>query len=464
MKSTVSAAAVYCERARNGTTADARIRSPPIVGVPCLTTCAGRPLRADLLAEVPRGAALDELRPDHDGGDHRDQAGDQDTDHARAKFVDRGGDAFEPDRARGLHEDRVARADSRRARRRRRPRSASGRPDHAARTRGRARPRRSPRSPSSARERADLAVVRAERRAELGHLAEDRDAPAVAGPLGEVVERGAHRVGVRVVGVVDHEARRPGAAAPRRASGESAIAATPSCGAVERKPERVVGDAARRACSRRWCRCVNGSSSSTRLRRRARSASRRRLAFDVVRIEAPDRRCRRARDTARAPAQRAGTTAVPAWRERRDRLGVRLARRARPCRRARGARARSCVTTTTSGRAIAQSAAICPRPRIPISVTSTAVVGLEPADGERQADLVVVARLGPDRRRVRRAERAEDVLRRRLARRADDRDDACVALRADERRRARRARPPDRRGRASPRRARERRRRSRRPC
>ena len=33
------------------------------------------------------------------------------------------------------------------------------------------------------------------------------------------------------------------------------------------------------------------------------------------------------------------------------------------------------VTTATSGRAISQSAAICPSPRIPISVTSTAVSG-----------------------------------------------------------------------------------------
>ena len=60
-------------------------------------------------------------------------------------------------------------------------------------------------------------------------------------------------------------------------------------------------------------------------------------------------------------------------------------------------------------------------------------LGLEPADRERQADLVVLARVGPDRRRRRAAERAEDVLRRRLARRADDRDDARAALRANER-------------------------------
>ena len=58
---------------------------------------------------------------------------------------------------------------------------------------------------------------------------------------------------------------------------------------------------------------------------------------------------------------------------------------------------------------------------------------LEPADGERQADLVVQASVGPDRGHLRGAERGEDVLRRRLARRADHGDDPCVALRADER-------------------------------
>ncbi len=50
-------------------------------------------------------------------------------------------------------------------------------------------------------------------------------------------------------------------------------------------------------------------------------------------------------------------------------------------------------------------------------------VRLEPADRERQADLVVQALLRPDRRHMRRAERTEDVLRRRLPGRADDCDD-----------------------------------------
>ena len=43
-------------------------------------------------------------------------------------------------------------------------------------------------------------------------------------------------------------------------------------------------------------------------------------------------------------------------------------------------------------------------------------VGLEPAERQRHAELVVVVALVRDRARVRRAEREQDVLRRRLAR------------------------------------------------
>ena len=53
-------------------------------------------------------------------------------------------------------------------------------------------------------------------------------------------------------------------------------------------------------------------------------------------------------------------------------------------------------------------------------------VGLEPAERQRDADLVVEARLRGDRAGRRRAERGEDVLRRRLAGRARDPDDARV--------------------------------------
>ena len=95
------------------------------------------------------------------------------------------------------------------------------------------------------------------------------------------------------------------------------------------------------------------------------------------------------------------------------------------------------VTSARSGRAIAQSSAICPRPRIPISVTSTSVSGSsrQTVSGRPISLFWLVGRI--DRRDGCVAERTENVLRRRLSGRADDRDDACVALRADERRQRR---------------------------
>ena len=91
------------------------------------------------------------------------------------------------------------------------------------------------------------------------------------------------------------------------------------------------------------------------------------------------------------------------------------------------------VTSATSGRAIAQSAAICPSPRMPISVTRISVSGSSrqtvsgrPISLFWLASAQIVGVGGA-------AERPEDVLRRRLAGRADDGDDARVALRADER-------------------------------
>ena len=69
-------------------------------------------------------------------------------------------------------------------------------------------------------------------------------------------------------------------------------------------------------------------------------------------------------------------------------------------------------------------------------------VGLEPAESEGDAELVVEARLGGDGARHGRAERVQDVLRRRLPGRARDPDDAraasladCRAKRADRRER-----------------------------
>ena len=73
--------------------------------------------------------------------------------------------------------------------------------------------------PELVRQLRDLAVMPLGVLAELGHAAEDREAPAARPPLGEVPQRRLHRGRVRVVGVVDDEAaagERQLLAAPRR--------------------------------------------------------------------------------------------------------------------------------------------------------------------------------------------------------------------------------------------------------
>ena len=87
MKRTVRPSAVYCESARNGIDRRGEDQEPAHRRRPLLHDMGRGPFRADLLSEVARAEHVDEPRPDHDGGDHRDQARDQDGDHARAKFV-----------------------------------------------------------------------------------------------------------------------------------------------------------------------------------------------------------------------------------------------------------------------------------------------------------------------------------------------------------------------------------------
>ena len=108
-----------------------------------------------------------------------------------------------------------------------------------------------------------------------------------------------------------------------------------------------------------------------------------------------------------------------------------------------------CGTTATSGRAIALSAAICPSPRMPISVTRTSVSGSSrhtvsgsPISLLRLFSAQIVGV-------VRSAERSQDVLRGGLARRADDGDDLRARSSSGRGKRARPARPPGRPGRAS---------------
>ena len=55
-----------------------------------LDEVAGRPLLADRLAELVAAQELDELRADDDRDHHRDQAGDQDSDHQSEWFASAG--------------------------------------------------------------------------------------------------------------------------------------------------------------------------------------------------------------------------------------------------------------------------------------------------------------------------------------------------------------------------------------
>ena len=73
-----------------------------------------------------------------------------------------------------------------------------------------------------------------------------------------------------------------------------------------------------------------------------------------------------------------------------------------------------------------------PEPAHPHLRHEHARLRLEPEHGQRQAELVVAARVGRDGRRHGGAERRERVLRRRLSRRADDGDDVRVRRVANE--------------------------------
>ena len=90
------------------------------------------------------------------------------------------------------------------------------------------------------------------------------------------------------------------------------------------------------------------------------------------------------------------------------------------------------VTRAAVGRATAHSSAIWPRPRMPISVTSTRVSGSRrstvsgrPSSLLRLASAAIVGVTA-------RGQRAERILRRGLSRRADDGDDLRVRAAADE--------------------------------
>ena len=243
-----------------------------------------------------------------------------------------------------------------------------------------------------------------------------------------MLERGPHRVGVGVVRVVDDEA----------ATGERQLFSTPRRkldagdalrGTVERKAERVVG-------VQRGER-IGGE---VPLREReleldalaADGEARDRTArLDLVVIEAPDVDVAAPEIRLELSAERRHHRGAPC-RKRRDRFCVRLSDaldRAEELEML-GTDVRNDDDVRARDLAERGDLAETAHPHLRHEHPG---LRLEPADGERQADLVVEAALGEDRRNMRRTERSQDVLRRRLPRRADNGDDIRVALRAHER-------------------------------
>ncbi len=299
---------------------------------------------------------------------------------------------------------------------------------------------------------ADLAVIAggAARRARPSRRAPRRcrRPPATAR---EVLERRAHRDRVRVVGVVDerHAVRR--ARSPPRASGLNSTSRRPSPSGMPRTSQTV---SAASVLSSWWGarKLVSSLTVAPADREAARLLDARRTGGS---------RCRRASGRARAAA-RPGTTATPPGGSASISSAFALA-------------TFSTVPTSSrwTGRDVRDQPDLRPgergepgdlaEPAHPHLDDAELGVGLDPAERQRHAELVVEVPLGGDRAEMRAAERGEDVLRGRLPGRAGDADDARARAvahgAADRGERPVRAR----RGRARPRRrARERARRSRR--
>src|SRR5262245_26920258 len=254
-KRTVRPASVYLLSARNGITPEITISRPPIVGVPCFRWCSAGssarmcwpnsfrrrnsmnfgPARMEIaIARMPAARTRSTTAPSGNAArslGREPQARDRTPtsqgpktlvrrrvgsgaacSRARGRHVvpdralgrnpcERLRDDLEPDRPRALDEHDVAglhelRGALRRLRRVLDPLATVGARELA--------DAEDEVDAEIAHELSDLAVVLGRGRAELGHLAEDRDLAALV--LREVLQRGAHRARVRVVGVVDQQA------------------------------------------------------------------------------------------------------------------------------------------------------------------------------------------------------------------------------------------------------------------
>src|SRR5438105_600856 len=413
-KSTVSAGTLYLLTARNAIVAVTRMSRPPITGVPCLSTCRsgpssriGCPNSFRRRNSMNFGPTMIEMTIETMAAMSTLVNGEP---FLGGHSCERLRDRLEAHRARALDEHAVARLDHRAHRleplleRRCPPRQR-----HAFRALQvvvRERTDGDERVDAEAGGHgADLAVVARSLLAQLGHVAEDRDLPPPAGAIVEQRERGAHRDRVRVVAVVDEQA----------AAGERRLVAAPAReGHVDRgRPLEA-----------------------ERVERRERSGGVRRLVASgeaeadaaeprpPVRDDGVLRRPEPHDANVLAPdGEPGGHDRRPARRQRLEELGL---------------RARDALQVAheleVHGPDVRHDADLRPGDRGEVGDLTEAAyrelddahlgVGLEPAERERDAELVVEARLGRDRPRLRSAKRGEDVLRRGLAHRAGDPDDA----------------------------------------
>ena len=81
MKSTVSAGSVKLRQRQEGQQRAEQDQQAAHHGCPLLDDVTRRAVLADRLAELVAAQELDELRSDHDGDDHRDEARYEDSDH-----------------------------------------------------------------------------------------------------------------------------------------------------------------------------------------------------------------------------------------------------------------------------------------------------------------------------------------------------------------------------------------------
>ncbi len=235
--------------------------------------------------------------------------------------------------------------------------------------------------PALADQRADLRMEVGGVGAELGHPAEDGDRAALAGDPdpARFSTRGAHRDRVRVVAVVEQQdaAREARSALPAGARTLSAPPAPPSRPGSRSSATPIA--IAQSALSRLWA-SVNGNSKSASpcgvpIRAIVRPARhRRRQREDVAAGPEGERLERVAQVRGRAPPRPRGSPPARCspspWRI--SALASTIASSVPSSSRWTGP---MFVIAATSGSAIAQSSAICPIPRIAISITSSSVSG-----------------------------------------------------------------------------------------